>query len=222
MHVPCFGVPRDHHKPGGMSVRCHAERRAGRGHQAHRRVVQVAGRRNSTWPGTPASASRRSANLAIEELKAKCGVKNVRTAAYTGKAASVLRKKGVEDAQTIHSLIYTAVEDEETGEVHFILSDDSPAADADLIVLDEVIMVNKEIADDLQSFGKKILVLGDPGQLPPVSGEGAFTSREPDVFLREIHRQAADQPDHRAGHAGAGGQAAAAGLSTKTACACCR
>lgn len=134
------------------------------------------------------------ANLAIEELKAKCGIRNVRTAAYTGKAASVLRKKGVEGAQTIHSLIYTPVEDEETGELSFVKSEDSPAADADLIVLDEVSMVNREIADDLRSFGKKILVMGDPGQLPPVSGEGAFTSREPDVFLREIHRQAAGSP----------------------------
>jgi exodeoxyribonuclease V len=135
-----------------------------------------------------------TANLAIEELKAKCGVKNVRTAAYTGKAASVLRKKGVDGAQTIHSLIYTAVEDEETGEVSFVLSDDSPAADADLIVLDEVSMVSRELAKDVRSFGKKLLILGDPGQLPPVSGEGAFTSREPDVFLREIHRQAAGSP----------------------------
>lgn len=134
------------------------------------------------------------AALAIEELKAKCRVKTVRTAAYTGKAASVLRKKGVEGAQTIHSLIYTAIEDEETGELRFVLSEASPAADADLIVLDEVSMVNREIAEDLRSFGNKILVLGDTGQLPPVSGEGAFTSREPDVFLREIHRQAADSP----------------------------
>jgi exodeoxyribonuclease-5 len=135
-----------------------------------------------------------TANLAIEELRARCGVKNVRTAAYTGKAALVLRKKGVEGAQTIHSLIYTAVEDEETGEVRFVLSDDSPAADADLIVLDEVSMVSRELAKDVRYFGKKLLILGDPGQLPPVSGEGAFTSREPDVFLREIHRQAAGSP----------------------------
>ena len=134
------------------------------------------------------------AALAIAELKAKCRVKGVRTAAYTGKAASVMRRKGVEGAQTIHSLIYTAIEDEETGELRFVLSEESPAADADLIVLDEVSMVNKELADDLRSFGKKILVMGDPGQLPPVSGEGAFTSRRPDVFLREIHRQAKGSP----------------------------
>ena len=38
-------------------------------------------------------------------------------------------------------------EDEETGELRFVLSEDSPAADADLIVLDEVSMVNKELAD---------------------------------------------------------------------------
>jgi exodeoxyribonuclease-5 len=33
-------------------------------------------------------------------------------------------------------------------------------------------------------------VLGDPGQLPPIKGEGAFTRDAPDVMLTEIHRQA--------------------------------
>ena len=59
-----------------------------------------------------------------------------------------------------------------------------------LIVLDEVSMVGEEMARDLMSFGKPILVLGDPGQLPPIKGEGAFTSDAPDVMLTEIHRQA--------------------------------
>jgi exodeoxyribonuclease-5 len=36
--------------------------------------------------------------------------------------------------------------------------------------------------------------MGDPGQLPPVNGQGAFTRNAPDVFLHEIHRQAADSP----------------------------
>ena len=130
--------------------------------------------------------------VAIEELKSKCRVKNVRTAAYTGKAASVLRKKGNANAQTIHSLIYTAYEDAETGDLRFAISDESPAAEADLIVIDECSMASKELANDLKSFGKKLLILGDPGQLPPINGEGAFTNREPDVFLREIHRQAAE------------------------------
>ena len=133
-------------------------------------------------------------SIAIEELKAQCGVKCVRTAAYTGKAASVLRKKGIADAQTIHSLIYIPYEDEETGELRFAISEESPAATSDLIVLDECSMVDKLVAKDLRDFSVKTLIIGDPGQLPPINGEGAFTNRDPDVFLREIHRQAADSP----------------------------
>lgn len=53
-------------------------------------------------------------------------------------------------------------------------------------------MVPNHMMDDLISFGKPILVLGDPGQLPPVKGEGFFTKRKPDAMLTEIHRQAAD------------------------------
>src|SRR5437660_760849 len=94
---------------------------------------------------------------------------------------------------TIHSMIYKPIEDDD-GNVTFVLAPDTPAADARLIVLDEVSMVDDEIAADVRSYGKKILVIGDPGQLPPVRGQGAFTRRKPDVFLSEIHRQAADSP----------------------------
>ena len=169
---------------------------SGEQHGAIRRIVEWyrSGPQELYLAGYAGVGKSTVAGIAIAELRAKCGVKNVKTAAYTGKAASVLRKKGVSGAQTIHSLIYTAVEDEETGEVRFMLSPDSPAADADLIVLDECSMVDKAMADDLRSFGKKILVMGDPGQLPPINGEGAFTAREPDIFLREIHRQAAGSP----------------------------
>jgi exodeoxyribonuclease-5 len=72
----------------------------------------------------------------------------------------------------------------------FALNPQSDAAHAKLIVLDEVSMVGEEMARDLMSFGKPILVLGDPGQLPPIRGEGAFTNDAPDVMLTEIHRQA--------------------------------
>src|SRR5581483_1816968 len=72
----------------------------------------------------------------------------------------------------------------------FALNPQSDAAHAKLIVLDEVSMVGEEMARDLMSFGKPILVLGDPGQLPPIKGEGAFTNEAPDIMLTEIHRQA--------------------------------
>jgi exodeoxyribonuclease-5 len=72
----------------------------------------------------------------------------------------------------------------------FTLNPQSDAALTKLIVLDEVSMVDEDMARDLMSFGKPILVLGDPGQLPPIKGEGAFTRDAPDVMLTEIHRQA--------------------------------
>ena len=74
----------------------------------------------------------------------------------------------------------------------FALNPQSDAAHAKLIVLDEVSMVGEDMARDLMSFGKPILVLGDPGQLPPIKGEGAFTQDAPDIMLTEIHRQAAE------------------------------
>jgi exodeoxyribonuclease-5 len=74
----------------------------------------------------------------------------------------------------------------------FSLNPASVLRDAKLLVLDEVSMVGDEMAHDLLSFGKPILVLGDPGQLPPVKGEGAFTKAEPDVMLTEVHRQAGE------------------------------
>ncbi len=118
---------------------------------------------------------------------------NVAFAAFTGKAALVMRAKGCKDARTIHSLIYRAT-DTETEEPSFVLNDESDAAHAKLIVIDECSMVDEELGRDLLSFGKKVLVLGDPAQLPPVKGGGFFTEAEPDVMLTQVHRQAADNP----------------------------
>ncbi len=121
------------------------------------------------------------------------GVRSVKYAAFTGKAALVMRRKGCRGASTIHSLIYSLVSEKE-GEPKFALDPDSEAASADLIVIDEVSMVDENLGRDLLSFGTKVLVLGDPFQLPPVQGAGFFTAHDPDVMLTEIHRQAADNP----------------------------
>ncbi len=114
-------------------------------------------------------------------------------AAFTGKAAQVMRSKGCVSASTIHSLIYKARDSgEETPS--FDLWDDSPASRAGLIVIDECSMVDAELGRDLMSFGVPILVLGDPAQLPPIQGAGFFTEAEPDAMLTEVHRQAQDDP----------------------------
>jgi exodeoxyribonuclease V len=114
-------------------------------------------------------------------------------AAFTGKAALVMRSKGCAGATTIHALIYRASEGVE-GAPTFTLNADGPASRAGLIVIDECSMVDAELARDLLSFGKPILVLGDPFQLPPVKGGGSFTEGAPDVMLTHIHRQAHDNP----------------------------
>jgi len=79
-------------------------------------------------------------------------------------------------------------------ELAFQINPDSSIADAQLIVVDEFSMVGRRMAEDLMSFGVPILAMGDPGQLPPVKDEDFLALGDPDFFLSEIHRQAADNP----------------------------
>ena len=113
--------------------------------------------------------------------------------AFPGKAASVMRQKGCHDAATIHSLIYRTKETEDGGPA-FTLNRTGPVSKAELIVIDECSMVDSDLGNDLLSFDRPVLVLGDPAQLPPVRGGGFFTEAEPDVMLTDVHRQAADDP----------------------------
>ena len=124
-------------------------------------------------------------------------------AAFTGKAAQVLRAKGASKARTIHSLIYRPrgeeeIADQTTGKTSmspsFSLNRQSKVAEAALIIIDECSMVDEALGRDLMSFGTPILVLGDPGQLPPISGGGFFTEAEPDFMLTDVMRQARDNP----------------------------
>ena len=73
--------------------------------------------------------------------------------AYTGKAASVLTKKGV-PASTIHSLIYKAFTD--GGKVRFSLNS---SLECEGIIVDEASMVGKAIYQDLLSVSYTHLTL---------------------------------------------------------------
>lgn len=159
-------------------------------------------------------------------------------AAFTGKAAHVLRTKGCDNASTIHSLIYhsrdsidpeilqleieantlleymnkSSVKNEQDIKKYaelmkkletlkkkdkpkFSLNEMSAVKDASLVIIDECSMVDEKIGMDLLSFGTKILVLGDPAQLPPVAGSGFFTNtNNPDIMLTDVHRQAKESP----------------------------
>lgn len=106
--------------------------------------------------------------------------------AFTGKAANVLRKKGI-DAGTIHSLIYKPIKDDE-GEVRFSLA---PSLECEGVIVDEASMVSQDIYEDLRSFGKPLVFVGDHGQLEPVSDKFNLMA-DPDYRLETIHRNAGE------------------------------
>jgi exodeoxyribonuclease-5 len=120
----------------------------------------------------------------------------------TGKAASILRRKTGLPAQTIHSFFYRLIEvrKDKTGRqvLEFRPEHSRGQLDRELVLVDEVSMLNEELARDLLRTGAKIIATGDPGQLPPVKGQPFFNN--PNAALTEIHRQALNSPIVRQAH----------------------
>ncbi len=116
--------------------------------------------------------------------------------AYTGKAALALRAKGCRDATTIHRRIYRACL-MLGGTVEFVLRQPEELNVA-LIIVDECSMVDERLVADLLSFGRPILAMGDPYQLPPIEGRSFFNAWRANVYLKDVHRQAAISPIVRA------------------------
>jgi len=118
---------------------------------------------------------------------------------FTGKASRVLRSKLIEAKAlfpldfvgTIHSLIYSPIEDEKTKEIIGWKRKDE--IEADLIIVDESSMVDIFIWQDLLSYKIPIIAVGDHGQLPPIR-ENFNLMQKPDLKLEEIHRQAKENP----------------------------
>ena len=110
-------------------------------------------------------------------------------AAFTGKAAHVLREKGMTGATTIHGFLYSYAGKDADGEPIFNITD-SDLLGTPLLVIDEYSMLSQYVIDDILSKCGKVLFIGDPMQLPPIK-EGA-PALKPDYFLDEIHRQALD------------------------------
>lgn len=147
------------------------------------------------WAGTGKTTMAREIAFNVESGEHGITRGSVVYAAYTGKAASVLRAKCCTGATTLHSLIYKPKIDQITGQIiGYDLNVESPLHTAALLIVDEVSMVDQEMAHDLLSFGAPILVLGDPDQLKPIKGTGYFTAVAADVMLTNIERQARDNP----------------------------
>ena len=117
-------------------------------------------------------------------------------AAPTGRAAQRLSEVTGQDASTIHRLLETTV-DPNSGQMYF-LRDESNPLKADVVIVDEMSMVDVLLMHSLLravSPRARLILVGDPDQLPPVGPGSPFAdclgSRVlQSVRLTEIFRQA--------------------------------
>ena len=117
-------------------------------------------------------------------------------AAPTGRAAKRLTEVTGEEASTIHRLLEASI-DQNTGKMFFVKDEDSPLK-CDAVIVDEMSMVDVQLLHSLLKAvptGKRLILVGDPDQLPPVGPGFPFSDMLrsgvlPTVRLTEIFRQA--------------------------------
>ena len=117
-------------------------------------------------------------------------------AAPTGRAAKRLTEVTGEEASTIHRLLEAGI-DQNTG-LMFFAKDESNPLKADAIIIDEMSMVDVQLLYSLLQAipaNKRIILVGDPDQLPPVGPGFPFSDMLrsgclPSVRLTEVFRQA--------------------------------
>ena len=117
-------------------------------------------------------------------------------AAPTGRAAKRLTEVTGQDASTIHRLLEAGI-DPHTGKMFFARDEENPLK-ADAVIVDEMSMVDIQLLSSLLRAipqGKRLILVGDPDQLPPVGPGFPFSdclrsNVLPSVRLTEIFRQA--------------------------------
>lgn len=117
-------------------------------------------------------------------------------AAPTGRAAKRLTEVTGQEASTIHRLLEAGI-DPHTGNLFFARDAENPLK-ADAVIVDEMSMVDIQLLHSLlQAIPQKarLILVGDPDQLPPVGPGFPFSdmlrsSCLPSIRLTEIFRQA--------------------------------
>ena len=130
----------------------------------------------------------------------KLDSKNCIVASYTGQAVNVLRRSGVL-SKTLHSTFMTAKEEPliKDGKIvkhrgipvtitKWVPVKHIPSA-VKLIIIDEASFLSEQFEKQICSYGCPVLELGDPVQLPPVTGKQCFRFDNLDYFMTQVMRQ---------------------------------
>ena len=142
-------------------------------------------------PGTGKTTLLRGILSLLGNMQLKCLV-----AAPTGRAAKRMAEVTGEEASTIHRLLEAGI-DQNTGKMYFARDEDNPLK-ADAVIVDEMSMVDIRLMHHLLRAiprGKRLILVGDPDQLPPVGPGSPFgdmlrSGCLPAARLTEIFRQA--------------------------------
>ena len=142
-------------------------------------------------PGTGKTTILNGILSLLGQMQLKCVL-----AAPTGRAAKRLTEVTGEEASTIHRLLEASM-DTNTGKMFFVRDEDNPLK-ADAVIVDEMSMVDVQLLHSLLQAipaGKRLILVGDPDQLPPVGPGFPFSDmlrsgQLPTVRLTEIFRQA--------------------------------
>ena len=142
-------------------------------------------------PGTGKTTILNGVLELLGQMQLKCLL-----AAPTGRAAKRLTEVTGEEASTIHRLLEATI-DPHTGKMFFARDEDSPLK-CDAVIVDEMSMVDVQLLHSLLKAvpaGKRLILVGDPDQLPPVGPGFPFSDmlrsgELPTVRLTEIFRQA--------------------------------
>ncbi|MDY3782098.1 MAG: ATP-dependent RecD-like DNA helicase [Candidatus Faecousia sp.] len=142
-------------------------------------------------PGTGKTTLLTGILSLLGNMQLKCLV-----AAPTGRAAKRMAEVTGEEASTIHRLLEAGI-DPNTGKMYFARDEDNPLK-ADVVIVDEMSMVDIRLMHHLLRAiprGKRLILVGDPDQLPPVGPGSPFgdmlrSGCLPSARLTEIFRQA--------------------------------
>jgi len=142
-------------------------------------------------PGTGKTTILNGILELLGQMQLRCLV-----AAPTGRAAKRMTEVTGEDASTIHRLLEASI-DQNTGNMFFVRDEDNPLK-CDAVIVDEMSMVDVQLLHSLLQAipeGKRLILVGDPDQLPPVGPGFPFSDMLrsgclPTVRLTEIFRQA--------------------------------